>query len=241
MTATLLIIIAFIALLASTVKSAFGFGEGLVNMAFLGFFLPLNLCGPYVSIISVCGSCYIVFSEWKKLKIGHIGLMVLSSLLLVPLGIYLASITDAKLMKCFLGVFICAVSIFGIINPTLGHLKDNKFGILFGGIGGLFAGAYNIPGPPVAIYGNMKSWPPAIFRLNLQAYFACTSTLVLGGHIVKGNLNYTVLWMCLYALPAVIIGILIGKKINTTFSNQTIIKKIIYAILSVVGLIMALT
>jgi hypothetical protein len=240
-TVTLLIIIAFIALLASTVKSAFGFGEGLVNMAFLGFFLPLILCGPYVSIISVCGSCYIVFNEWKKLKKGQIGLMVLGSLLLVPLGIYLASVTDAKLMKCFLGIFIFAFSIFGIINPTLGHLKGNRFGILFGGIGGLFAGAYNIPGPPVAIYGNIKSWPPAIFRLNLQAYFACTSSIVLIGHIIKGNLNQSVLWMCLYALPAVIIGILIGKKINTTFSNPAIFKKIIYAILSVVGLIMALT
>ena len=241
MTATLLIIIAFIALLASTVKSAFGFGEGLVNMAFLGFFLPLNLCGPYVSIISVCGSCYIVIREWKKLKIEHIGLMVLGSLILVPLGIYLASITDAKLMKCFLGFFISAFSIFGIINPALGQLKDNRFGILFGGFGGLFAGAYNIPGPPVAIYGTMKNWPPGIFRLNLQAYFACTSSIVLGGHILRGNLNNTVLWMSLFALPAVMTGILIGKKINSKLTNPVIFKKIIYAVLSVVGLVMALS
>ena len=241
MTATLLIIIALIALLASTAKSAFGFGEGLVNMAFLGFFLPLNLCGPYVSIISLYGSSYIVLREWKRLEIIDIGLMVLGALLLVPLGIYLASVTDSKMMKFFLGLFICAFSIFGIINPNLGQLKGKQFGILFGGIGGLFAGAYNIPGPPVAIYGSMKSWPPAIFRLNLQAYFACTSTLVLGGHIVKGNLNYTVLWMCLFALPAVTIGIMLGKKINTNLTKPLIFKKIIYAVLSVVGLTMALT
>ena len=239
MTTALLITIAFIALLASTVKSAFGFGEGLVNMAFLGFFLPLNLCGPYVSIISVCGSCYIVLREWKKLEIKNIGFMVLGSLLLVPFGIYIASIIDAKLMKTYLGIFICSFSVFGIINPSLGKLKDNRFGILFGGFGGFLAGAYNIPGPPVAIYGNMKSWPPAVFRLNLQAYFVCTSTIVLSGHIIKGNLNQTVLWMFIFALPAVMTGIFIGKKINTTLNNPAFFKKIIYAVLSLVGLTMA--
>jgi uncharacterized membrane protein YfcA len=67
MTLTLLLTIALIAFFASTVKSAIGFGEGLVNMAFLGFILPLNICGPYVSIISVCGSFYIVIREWEKI------------------------------------------------------------------------------------------------------------------------------------------------------------------------------
>ena len=241
MTPTLLVIIAFIAFLASTVKSAFGFGEGLVNMAFLGFFLPLNLCGPYVSIISVCGSFYIVIREWKKLQFKNIMMMVLGSLLFVPSGIYLATLIDANLMKLILGIFILAFSIFGIINPALGKLKDNRFGILFGGIGGFLAGSYNIPGPPVAIYCTMRSWPPAIFRLNLQAYFACTSSIVLGGHILKGNLNNTVVWMCLFALPAVMMGILVGKKINTKLTNPTIFKKIIYAVLSIVGLTMALS
>ena len=241
MTTSLLVVIAFIALLASTVKSAFGFGEGLVNMAFLGFFLPLSMCGPYVSIISVSGSCYIVFREWKKLELKNIGMMIFGSLLFVPLGIYLTTVIDARLMKCLLGIFICAFSIFGIVNPTLGQLKGNRLGILFGGMGGLFAGMYNIPGPPVAIYGTMKNWPSEIFRLNLQAYFACTSSIVLGGHILRGNLNNTVLWMSLFALPAVITGILIGKKINSKLTNPVIFKKIIYAVLSVVGLVMALS
>jgi len=208
-------------------------------MAFLGFFLPLNLCGPYVSIISVCGSFYIVIKEWNKLQLKNLFIMVLGSLLFVPAGIYVASITDAKLMKFYLGIFITAFSIFSLINPRMGKLKDNRFGIIFGGMGGFLAGAYNIPGPPVAVYGTMRSWLPEIFRLNLQAYFACTSTLVLSGHIIKGNLNLAVLWMCIYALPAVFLGIFIGKKINRRLTNPTFFKRIIYVILTVVGLIMA--
>jgi uncharacterized membrane protein YfcA len=47
--------------------------------------------------------------------------------------------------------------------------------------------------------------------------------------------------MCLFALPAVMIGILVGKKINTKLTNPTIFKKIIYAVLSIVGLTMALS
>jgi uncharacterized membrane protein YfcA len=237
----LLLIIAIIAFFASTVKSAIGFGEGLVNMAFLGFFLPLNLCGPYVSIISVCGSFYIVIRGWNKLEFKNLFVMVLGSLLFVPAGIYVASITDANLMKFYLGIFITIFSIFSLFNPRMGKLKDNRFGIIFGGMGGFLAGAYNIPGPPVAIYGTMRSWLPYIFRLNLQAYFACTSSIVLFGHILKGNLNLTVFWMSLFALPAVFTGIFIGKKINTKLTNPTIFKKIIYAILTIVGLLMALS
>jgi uncharacterized membrane protein YfcA len=36
-------------------------------------------------------------------------------------------------------------------------------------------------------------------------------------------------------------GILIGKKINSKLTNPVIFKKIIYAVLSVVGLVMALS
>jgi uncharacterized membrane protein YfcA len=241
MTLTLLLTIALIAFFASTVKSAIGFGEGLVNMAFLGFILPLNICGPYVSIISVCGSFYIVIREWKKIEIRNVAIMVIGSLLLVPLGIYIASILDTKIMKMYLGIFITAFSVFSLLNPKLGSLKDNRFGILFGGIGGFLAGAYNIPGPPIAIYGTMRRWTSAIFRLNLQAYFACTSTIVLIGHIAKGNLNQTVLLICSIALPAVIIGILLGKKINSRLNHPDLFKKIIYSILSIVGLSMALS
>jgi uncharacterized membrane protein YfcA len=241
MTLTLLLTIALIAFFASTVKSAIGFGEGLVNMAFLGFILPLNICGPYVSIISVCGSFYIVIREWKKIELRNVAIMVIGSLLLVPLGIYIASILDTKIMKMYLGIFITAFSVFSLLNPKLGSLKDNRFGILFGGIGGFLAGAYNIPGPPVAIYGTMRRWTSAIFRLNLQAYFACTSTIVLIGHIAKGNLNQTVLLICSIALPAVIIGILLGKKINSRLTHPDLFKKIIYSILSIVGLSMALS
>ena len=241
MTLTLLLTIALIAFFASTVKSAIGFGEGLVNMAFLGFILPLNICGPYVSIISVCGSFYIVIREWKKIELRNVAIMVMGSLLLVPLGIYFASILDTKIMKMYLGIFITAFSVFSLLNPKLGSLKDNRFGILFGSIGGFLAGAYNIPGPPVAIYGTMRRWTSAIFRLNLQAYFACTSSIVLIGHIVKGNLNQTVFLICSIALPAVMIGILLGKKINSRLTNPDLFKKIIYSILSIVGLSMALS
>jgi uncharacterized membrane protein YfcA len=241
MTLTLLFTIAFIAFIASTIKSAIGFGEGLVNMAFLGFILPLNLCGPYVSIISVCGSCYIVIKEWKKIDLRNVAVMVTGSLLLVPLGIYIASILDAELLKIYLGIFITSFSVFSLLNPKLGSLKDNKFGFYFGAFGGFLAGAYNIPGPPVAIYGTMRRWPSATFRLNLQAYFACTSTIVLCGHIIKGNLNNDVLLICIFALPLVLFGILVGKKLNTKLTNPDLFKKIIYSILSIVGLSMALS
>lgn len=231
-----IILVVIIALLASTVKSAFGFGEGMVNMSLLSLFLPLEISVPYVAFISATGSSYITIKERKQIDWNGIKILVISSLLMTPIGIWVGKVSDTECMKIFLGLIISVFSVYSIFKPDFGKLYSAKNSWIFGGIGGILAGAYNVSGPPVAIYGNLRSWPAPIYRVNLQCFFSLTSLGVLTGHIFVGNFNLEILKVSSLSLPFVLLGIIIGKQINLTLKNPLIFKRTIYLLLFFIGM-----
>jgi uncharacterized protein len=221
---------------ASTIKSAFGFGDNLVNMAILTLFIPLNTAAPFVSATALSTSIFISLKDKQSIDFGNVKILILSAVIFIPVGIYLAEITDTNIMKKILGMLISAFSIFSLITPNLGTIKNLLWTWFFGALAGIFAGAYNIPGPPTVIYGTMKGWPPTVFRASIQAIFIVTASAVMFSHLLKGNLNQQILELYLYALPFLAIGIFTGKWLNRKIKNPDIFRKLIYLILLIIGL-----
>lgn len=221
---------------ASTIKSAFGFGDNLVNMAILSLFVPLNTAAPFISTIALSTSIIISFKEKQSIDFRNIKILILSALIFIPAGIYIAEITDTNVMKKILGILISTFSMFSLITPNLGTIKNVFWTWFFGALAGIFAGAYNIPGPPTVIYGTMKGWPPTIFRASIQAIFIFTASAVIFSHLLKGNLNQQILELYFYALPFLAIGIFTGNLLNRKIKNRILFQKLIYVILLIIGL-----
>jgi hypothetical protein len=84
----------------------------------------------------------------------------------------------------------------------------------------VLGGAFNTPGPPVIVYGNLKQWPRDLFRSTLQALFLFSSSLVIASHAVAGNLTRAVLTTYLLLVPALLLGVWAGAWVDRHISNQ---------------------
>jgi len=209
-------------------------------MSILTFFFSLKFAAPFVALLSGIGSLYIIVRDREDWSFTNVKVLVFGAIFTIPLGIWIAANSDAQLMRRFLGIIVAAFSIYNLLKTKLGHLPDDRWAWLFGGIGGILGGAYNVSGPAVVIYGNLRAWPPAVFRVTLQAYFASLSVIVVSTHGFQGHLTKELLLTVLYALPTAFIGIVLGRWVNRKIKNPDLFRRIIYGILLLLGGILML-
>ena len=120
-------------------------------------------------------------------------------------------------------------------------LKNDKFAPIFGLLSGLFGGAFNITGPPIVIYGTLRKWPPQTFRVTLQFCFLLLALVVILSHISMGSYeNPLVFTYFLYAFPAMLIAVPLGKRINNAITNPQDFNKYVYLLMLASGIVLLL-
>ncbi|HTE23794.1 sulfite exporter TauE/SafE family protein [Flavitalea sp.] len=213
----LLIKVLLINLLATLVRSTFGFGEALVAVPLLGLLLPLNIAVPLSVLLSVAIALLVVIQDHRKIDVGSAKGLVLAAIIGVPLGLLILIYGNEKLIKMFLGLVLIIYSIWGMINKSAisNELKnDKKWLWVCGIISGVLGGAYGINGPPLVIYGQLKGWSPKEFRATLQGYFLPVSLITVVGYFFKDLITSEVIGYFLKSIPVMIPGIYLGRWLN---------------------------
>lgn len=224
-----LIVIVFF---SSLINSTFGFGFALLSMPLLSLVFKLDLLGPLIPLFFMVGSCFIVFRSRQELQFKSILPLIVSTTLMVPLGVYVGKYAPETIIKIILGIFIICFSIYNLSSTKLPFLRNDKWGLLFGALSGFFAGAYNIPGPPAIIYGTLRQWSPQMFRATLQAYFLYITLLIIGNHLYLGSYQHPLIGSYfLYACPAMLLAVPLGKKINNSIPNPKVFNKYVYILM----------
>lgn len=234
-----MIYLILIVFLGSLVNSTFGFGFALVSMPLLSIQFGLNTLGPLLPLLFLLGGGTIVFRARKNIEFKNVFPLILAAILLIPFGVYLGKNGPESIIKTVLGCFIILFSIYNLSHFQLPQLKNNRWAIPFGAISGLFAGAYNISGPPAVIYGTLRQWSSKTFRASLQAYFLCINTLVIGNHIYMDSYkNALIVPYFLCACPAMLMAVPIGKKINNKIADPKVFNKYVYILMLLSGLLL---
>lgn len=208
-------------LLASLVQSLAGFGAALVAMSILISLLGLKVAAPVAALIGVSNQLILIARYRSSIDMGPVWRLILASSLAIPLGVYGIRLIDETLAQRIVGVIVVGYSLYALLQFRLPRLERPVWAFLAGGLGGLMAGAFNIPGPPVIIYGSCRAWPPEEFKGNLQAFFLSTSVVVIASHAVAGNLNWYVATIALAALPLSWLGLYLGTRLDGRIPQQT--------------------
>jgi uncharacterized membrane protein YfcA len=231
----------FIVFLSSLIHSTFGFGFSMICMSFLSLFFGLELLLPLIPLLFLIIGSIMIARGWKNIKFRSITFLAISATLTIPFGIYLGFYGHQALIKTIIGLFIILFSLYNLFAPRLPRLYNSRWAPLFGGLSGLFGGAYNISGPPIVIYATLRQWSPSVFRVTLQAYFLFTTLIIISNHIYMGSYNNPlVLPYFLFCLPAMILGVPIGKKINRSIKNPAAFNKYVYILMLTLGLLLIL-
>jgi len=229
------IIVAAIIFLAVFVQSLSGFGSALVAMSLLPLVISIRLATPLVAILMGLMEVVLLFRYWHAFKWDSVWRVIVASIIGIPIGLYFLKQVDEKIVLTALGAIVTGFALYALLNIRLPKLTHPVWGYLFGLAAGVIGGAYNTSGPPVIIYGNCRGWKSDEFKSNLQGFFVVSSFLIIGGHLINGNITPGVLRYFWLSIPSAGLGILAGTGLDK-YIDPVIFRKIVLAMLIVIGL-----
>ena len=225
--------------LATLIRSTFGFGESMVAVPLLSFFLPLDIVVPLGVLMSVTVATIVMLQDRQKVDLKAAKWLILWALPGIPIGLLLLIYSPALLTKAFLGLLIAGYSIYVLKGRKREKTKKDSVTWLAGcGIcSGILGGAYGLNGPPLVAYGNSQKWDAKTFRATLQAYFLPISLLTLLGYGYQGLWTPDLGWYYLYTIPVAIPAIYLGRYLNHRLDKKAFLHYVFWGLV-VIGLTM---
>lgn len=222
--------------MSTLIRSAFGFGEALIAVPLLAFFMPVRVAAPLAVLASITIAAIVVVQDWRHIHLRSTAWLVFSTMFGIPLGLFLLVHGSEHRIKAGLGLLILGFALFCLAGTARLHLdRDNRALLLICGFfAGVLGGAYGMNGPPLAIYGSLRNWSAQHFRATLQAYFLPASVLGMCGYMSAGLWTRTVTRDYLLCLPAVIPAVFLGGLVNRRLSADGF-TKYVYIALAAIG------
>jgi uncharacterized protein len=206
--------VAGILFLATIFRTMFGFGEALVAVPLLALVMSIKVAAPIAVLASIVIAGFIIFRDWRHVHLREAGWLCFSTLFGLPIGLLLLKTVPESVTKSILAIIILVFSSYSLVGRQKFSLRNDRFAWIFGLIAGITGGSYGMNGPPLAIYGALRGWPPEKFRATLQGYFLAASIFGICGYGAAGLWTAEVNRFFLWSLPAVAAGIFIGRLTN---------------------------
>ena len=229
-----------IALLAGIVKGSVGFALPLIMISGLSSFLDprLSLAGILISVL--------VTNGWQVTRQGWVPARDAAALhwrylLMVMVAIFLtAQLVTAIPRQAFyliLGVPVVGLSLLQLsgvrlsVAPERRVLAEWGIGLISGVLGGL-AGTW---GPTTVLYLMAIDTPKARQMVVQGVIYGAGSVMLVLAHLRSGILNGETVWFSASLLPAALIGMGIGFKLQDRM-DQALFRKVTLIVLIVAGL-----
>lgn len=241
-------IIVMIALaLAGFVHSATGFGSALVGMPLLAMALGTPVAAPLLALSSQVVNVAVLWQYWRALHFREAARLIAISLLGIPAGLALLRYGNEALITAMLGVVLIAYAIYAVFwesrlntAPEERAYENDSLRMRWGGaaaalIAGVLGGAYNANGPPLIIYGAIRRWPKERFKSMLQSFFLVNGLFIVVGHAMAGLITSSVLWHCVYSMPALLIGMWLGFVVDRRLDARRF-RSVVIAMIFILGI-----
>jgi len=211
---------------AFAVRSAAGFGAGLIAVPMLAFVLPVSTAVSVATALTTVTSVRQVSRDWRQIAWRQFALIAFYTVIGIGLGFYCIKLLDENSLRRSLGIFLILYSIYALWTANASLVLPARWhGALAAGAGvgagffsALFGGGV---GPIYVVYFN-------ILRMERDAFRATMSTIVLVGGATRmaGYASYgfyggSTVTLLAFGLPLVIVGSWLGDRLALRLSAQT--------------------
>ena len=223
MTLDIVVYAAVVLFLAYLVRGIAGFGSGLIAVPLLTLVAPVPMVVPLVVSLDYIGSASQGFKNrqhiaWKEQ-------LALIPFMLVGIGgglLVLRAMSTAVLGKV-LGGFVLVYAIYQLLPlPALGGSR--LFAAVCGCLGGLVGTLFGTGGPFYVMYLKLRDLDKSVFRATFATNFLIDGAIRLVSYALIGLWGWQLLVYLLAALPIVGVGLYLGGRIHTGFSQQAFIR-----------------
>jgi uncharacterized membrane protein YfcA len=223
-----------IILIAILVQTLIGFGGGLIAMPLLAQAIGLRTAAPAFAILILLVEVLILLRHRHAFRFGQVWRLIVASVIAIPFGITAGGALGEQILLPLLGVVIIGYALYalsGLHVPRLGK----HWAFAFGMAAGFLSGAYSTGGPPYVIYGTSQRWSPVEFKVNIQSAFVVSSLFVISGHVIAGRVTPPVLTALAFGLPAALIALLVGFRLEAHISPSRM-RRMVLLVLLILGL-----
>lgn len=226
-------------LFAYFTKGITGFGNTLVIGSLFSFVVSNRITTPVDLILGIPTNIYIAWRERKNISMKVViplSLMLLAGI--IP-GTFLLKTGNDWVLKSLLGIVVFGMALEMLMRKS-NESAENKgnpvFLVVIGVLSGILAGLYGI-GALLVIYISRTTQNKNQFRGNICCVFLVDNIFRFFLYLFTGILNKEILLMSLFLSPAVIIGMIIGVKVDANMKEKTV-KKSIIALLMAMGIVL---
>jgi len=224
---------------ASLVLGLAGFGNGLVAMAFLPYFMPAPAAIAVLTIYTIVFAVAIFVPVRRHLTPRGVAYLLVGTVLGTPLGVWILVAVSVSTLDRIIGASLIVVVILQWSGVYPERLDGRRWAVGAGVLSGVAGGAVGLPGPPVIVYSTTQGWSHQTIKANLQVFFFVNQLVILAGYWWTSVLTREV-WRlsASFALPAAAgtaLGILLFNHVDHARFRQ-----VIFAVLFVSGAILLL-
>ena len=203
----------FAVLFAAFIRGLAGFGFTLILApVFLLILNPapvvvVNLCLSFLSNIVV------VVHSFAKIDYKRILPMALSSLLGIPLGVWILSVVAPSTLKIFIGMVIIVFAALVVSGFRKVFVGARLSACISGVFSGILSSSTGLGGPPIVLFMHSQNWPKDIIHPSLAGYFIVLGSCSLIALSLSGQVAITTLITAASLAPALLIGTVLGMMV----------------------------
>ena len=211
---------------ASLVLGLAGFGNALVAMAFLPYFMPPATAIAVLTIYTIVFAIVILLPVRRHLAPRGVTYLLLGTVLGTPLGVWILVVVSASTLTRIIGAVLVLVVLLEWAGIAPQRLAGRRWGLGAGLAAGMTGGAVGMPGPPVILYSTTQGWSRQTIKANLQVFFFVNQVAILIGYWWAGLLTREV-WRlsASFAVPAAAgtaLGILLFTRVDHVRFRQVV-------------------
>ncbi|MEM6256293.1 MAG: sulfite exporter TauE/SafE family protein [Cyanobacteria bacterium P01_D01_bin.156] len=228
------LIIIITTFVAAFVQGVSGFGFALVAMPILSGVTSIQTAAPLVALTTLTNNLLLCLYYRQSFNRTVVKNLLLGSVLGIPIGFLALEYLPTALMLITLGIIIVGYSIYSLVSPVIPVLKSKLWAYGAGFLSGILLGCFNLPGPPIILYGSSQRWSQELFKGNLSSFFWISVAIVVVGHGLQQRISADIMRQFLMAFPSLLLGLCCGVALAKKF-DPNVFRKIVTILLSMVG------
>jgi len=208
-------------LFAAFVRGVAGFGFALVLAPILLLILSPKSVVVVNLLLALVSNILVLRYGFRNVYLRKISPMAVSSLLGIPLGIWIITVITPSALRVLIG----GVTVFFAIPLALGFTKaftrERLACSISGFLSGILSTSTSLGGPPVVLFMHNQNWSKEAIHSSLAAYFAFACFCSLIALAVSGFIDAQIIMCAASLVPALLVGIGLGMvtftRINPRF------------------------
>jgi len=214
-----------IILFSNIVQGITGFAGTVLAMPVSLFFVDINVSKPILNVVGMVSGLYVCLVSHR-----HIQYKVAAKILVLMLPGILMGFYALRLLKDYetvqlkiLGIFVLLIGVYNMLKAKMNIPNKSMRPLIadcFLFLAGLFHGMFVTGGPLLVIFLTGVIKDKSEFRATISFIWVVLNTIIFIQHAITGCFTTSTALLTVYAVPAMLLSMLIGNKIHNRMNQK---------------------